>query len=197
MQRKTLSLAGLAMALIALAVPAAAQAEGPFWWEDHGGKEIFLEEPKEAGPQPELTFTFKGGLTVGPCTWGPKTLWAGLLFNTPEVGEGKIYEGGFEGACATSIPGCTVTVTPEFNWLLKLRKVGGKPLVDLTGVKLKFVPGAGCGGLQPATAEGTLTGEFDNKESRIVFNKAGDLTAGGQAVEVDGEIRFGTSMTVK
>lgn len=201
MSRRIVALAGLALALMALASPAAAQAEELFWWEDDMEEEIFLEEPKPAEPRAKLTFTVhippERKLVIGTCT-AVANPWGGLLYNT-ETGEGKFYEGTFEAPCPTNEAGCTITVTPQFNWFLDLKEVGGKPKVNFTEVGLKFVPGAGCAGLPPeASAAGTVTGEFDNTDSRIVFTKAGGLTVGGLVqVEVDGEIRFGTKMTVK
>ncbi|HSK50770.1 MAG TPA: hypothetical protein VK889_09810 [Solirubrobacterales bacterium] len=202
MPTKTMMLVGLAWAALALAGPAAAQAEGPFWWEDDNEVEKFLEEPKEAGPGVEFTFTIPAvNLIVGPCESGKETVWGGVLFNTSEAGEGKFFEGGIEGSCPTNDFLCTMTATPEFNWFLKLEEGElGEPLGTVTEVSIRFVPEAGCETVPEFTIAGEMTGAFENGESKLIFEKeeeSGLLVSGVLPAEVEGEMSFGTNMTAK
>lgn len=195
MAGRVMALAGLALVLTAIAGPAAAQAEELFWWEDDNGVELFLEKPKAAGPSVEFTFTVPAaGIEIGPCASGPKTKWAGFLFNTPERGEGEFFAGGFEGQCFSNIIGCSFEVTPEFEWFFQLEDVGGLPFVYFPEVALEFNPSPLCP-MSEFSVAGEMAGAHQNGESRTTFEEAeGLLINGFLPVEVDGEIIFGTNM---
>lgn len=194
----------LALASIALAVPATAEATR-WWWYDH---EISgspnTASPKSVEPYGELTLTYKG------VSFECGVLFGGEIYNELfGVGEGTIDEVLTPAEnCPTNKANCKVLKSTMLGlpWELEFLQVSD-PTVTITGMKIENHLSEGCllyGLPLTWTASGTVTGEFVNyepseiesKPGKIVFKKA-PMTVGGEKAELDGLIRFGTELTAE
>lgn len=188
--------AGVALAAIAFTVPAGAETENEFWF-DHYMKDYVgnSEDPKEAEPTGTLTLLLGGAeVTCEDITF------TGEIYNE-ERGEGIIESGSVGGPCYTNKSGCEVEAsTLTFPWELTLP---GGTTVETTNIKVETHFSEGCqkyGLPLHAVVGGIATGRFENenKASKMYFEEAGDLETkpGGVPVTLDGEIEFGTTVTV-
>lgn len=172
--RKMLLLTYVALAVAAFAVPAAAQAKGPFWYvDDEGG----LATPVGGKAEKEtftghgtLSFNF-GGYSVNEC--GVDT--HGYVWNGPERGEGEIDEVEFTAPCAVGVE-CEVkihaSVTAGPPWKIKLTSPDG---VDFESVTLTFTYSKTCEpSISNGSISGTLTGTFPSGNC-AEYSKSGDL----------------------
>ena len=188
--RKQISTLGvIAAGLIALASPAAAQAEGPSWYL---GPEMLAESPAEATVaviESELTLTVEGiGLEIGPCSF----IGAAELWNNSTVGEGLLGTVLVQ-PCQTQHPECEVEIDAETTpWRLV-----ATPMVDveIENVRFKIKPekNPACAAIglgSPVLFYGTLVGPFDNETNSIEYEKAGELEVGAFGITVDGQSRL-------
>jgi hypothetical protein len=156
-----------AIAVGAFAVPAAAQAEGPFWYVNAEK----LEEEIKVNVDGALTFT------AGPYRFNCNELaFDGAIRNGEEKAEGEI-DSLVEGPCASNLPGCTVEPlsAQELSWPMA---VNSATSVDWGNVKLKFDFSPTClmYALPPEFfVGGTLEGAWDNETRCFEYIDAGSL----------------------
>jgi len=209
MLKKMMLLAGMALAAIAFAAPAA-QAEPVEWYLHTGpGEEETLEGTEEIHAEGALTshakitptFTF----TTGPCN---VTL-EGTAENVEGMASGAITGGSISGfPCKTNLPGCTVkgASVSNFNWPLTAT-TNGSDTVDIENVTFTNVYN-GCAAFgipAESSAKGTVTGEAttepnENGESCINLNSHVDDMVGegsNAPVDITGEICITNPLTLK
>jgi hypothetical protein len=191
----TTALALAAIAVVAFALPAAADVEGPYWYDHMDDRAPTEADPKKVEPKASLTFTV-GPLTV-TCV-GLET--KGTLWNSEETGMGEaVIEEGTGISCSTNLAGCEVEGTPVFPWTVTATEL---LFVEVSNIKVENHFSKGCekyGLSAKTTMSGTATGAFDGLLSAIVFDEDGDLKSdpGGLTVKLHGQVKFGTEVTVE
>jgi len=104
--KRILLLTGMALAAVALSVPAMASAD-PKWYSDETGEfvpEGFHAELHAVG---ELTFDAPGGIKVGPC----EVTVGGLAVNENAMASGTVTNPIVSQECETNAEGCTAKPT--------------------------------------------------------------------------------------
>jgi hypothetical protein len=181
-----LLLVGAALAVVAFAVPAAAQAEGPLYYlgesEETIGEEHREAEAVEGGEGgPGWTLTMSNGTTLGPCSFSSKL----QIWNAGGAGQDSITGMTFTTPCQTNVIGCEVTAASAAGlpWAGKLAYEGVVP-TDNIGTKAKpmtfsYTLGGGCGVIKntvvTATANGPVPATYEGGGC-FKFSKAGSFT---------------------
>ena len=181
--KKMLLLAVSAMALVAFAVPAAAQANAPEWLTEG----VAITEPEELHVEGELTSLSSTGLKTGPCN---ATL-VGTAENVNGMAHGTVSGGAVTNPpCLTNKAGCqanSVTLNiPPAGWTLTGTTVTGGEGVEVpVSFTNHYNSAANCGlPVTAVTASGTATGVV--VEGCLSFEGHNDeLSAFGGAVKVD------------
>jgi opacity protein-like surface antigen len=181
--KKMLLLAVSAMALVAFAVPAAAQAEAPEWLTE--GSPITSAE--ELHLEGEWNSVMSTGLEIGPCA----VTFSGAVENANGMAGGRITAGNVAAPCSTNKENCSVTAVtlniPEGGWNLT-----GTTVTEQEGVEIQnasftrhFNSAANCGlPVTSVTATGTVTGIVE--EGCLSFEGHPDnMSAFGGLVKVD------------
>jgi len=208
MPKKTMLLAGMALAAIAFAAPTA-QAEPVEWWIHTESGEETLEGTEELHAEGALTldvilspsFTY----VLGPCNY----TFEGVAENVEGMASGAVTRGNISGfPCNSNVPGCTVknASLSNFNWPLTAT-TSGSDIVDIEGFTFTNIFN-GCSAfdfLGEFNVAGTVTGEATTEpnaqgESCINLNSHVDhMTVEGSNVPVDvtGEICIANPLTLK
>jgi len=180
--RKMLLLAGTALAAIAFAVPAAAQAEAPEWLTEPGGATLLGEAQLHMAG--ELSWK-SGALTSGPCA----VTFEGVAKNEKEMAAGQLESGeSLSHPCPTNLPGCTVTPDfANFNWAITGVTVTGELGLEIRSVTSTATYPAFCqstyGLPKEVSTTGTATGLVEANEECISFEGHQDdlfIEVGGQ-----------------
>jgi hypothetical protein len=172
MFKKMMLLAVSAAALVAFAVPAAAQAN--LTWSEAGTIE----------GSGELTSTSQTGLVTGPA---PVSFTAEVEGSAGEVTSFVINEG--KGGIPTNVPGCTAQgTTAALNWGASLATPDTMTIEDVTFVN--HYTGASCAvaGVPPSVpvaGDVTLTVTSGNSADANPFNDNGVLKVEGTQIGVD------------
>jgi hypothetical protein len=197
MLKKMMLLAGMALALVAFAAPAIAQADE--WVTDDTGDTI----GNSTAEADEVEFTGSLASTSGPVQSGPCQVHALVdVWNEEGSATAEVTNFTITTHCPVTSPlpiippGCTLAKASSegFPWHTHINNETG---VAITGAHFKNTY-AGCSPPLPesVTAVGTATGQFVNRttgettEGCIVFNNSGDLQTvpGGGNVFIDGEV---------
>jgi hypothetical protein len=184
--RTMLLLMGAALAVVAFAAPAVAQAEGPFYYlgesEESLGEEHLEGEAVKGGEGGQgWTLTMSNGMTLGPCDFSAKF----QVWNDGGGGQTSFTNMTFSTPCPTSVKGCEVTAASPAGmpWAGKLVYVAGVP-TDEIGTKAKpmtfsYTLDAGCGLLKNVVVTATATGPVPATSTGggcFKFDKAGNFT---------------------
>jgi hypothetical protein len=182
--KKMLLLAVSAMALVAFAAPAAAQANAPEWLT--GGVSIAGED--EIHVEGELSSLSSTGLTTGPCN---VTL-TGTAKNENGMAAGSITGGTVSKPCTTNKAGCEatdVTLNIGAGWAITGATVTGVEGVEIIGASFTnhYNSASACGlPVASVTASGTVTGIVtEGGECISLENHKDDMSAFGGLVTVD------------
>jgi hypothetical protein len=177
--RRLALLATALAAMLAVAGPAVAQAEGPYWYV--GNEKVGEEEEKQ---QFEATGSMMwelwgSSVTVGPCTVEA----SGHIWNGESGGEGQIdsfetigpcYSNSFGTKCEQAEFGSSFAEGP---WPLALTESEGQE-VDISGFNVatifKGCPGSYPNGI-PISWSGTLDGSWNDLSGAIEYSHAGSL----------------------
>lgn len=182
--KKMLLLAVSAMALVAFAVPAAAQANAPEWLTE--GTPIAGEENLHIVG--ELSSLSSTGLTTGPC----EVTFEGTAVNANSMASGSIEAGTVSAPCATNKAGCEATnVTlniPAGGWVIT-----GTTVTEGEGVEIQnasftnhYNSAANCGlPVASVTATGTVTGIVTEDGCVSFEGHKDEMNAFGGLVKVD------------
>lgn len=173
-------IAVVAAGLVAV-LPAAAQANGPWWFVD--GIKVGDAKNKQAmAAKGDWSFGDKDtGFVVGPCGYtGVEKIWNGAT-----VGEDEVTAMTFTVPCNTSVKGCTASkITPaKLPWKSVLVMAGGfvydetKAVeVDITFDNNAGCKGAGIGG-KTIPASGSFKGRVGASSSCIGYEKAEGISS--------------------
>jgi hypothetical protein len=170
--KKMLLLAGMALAAIAFAAPAA-QAEGPSWYSHASGSDVLLEEPEEFAMHG--TFSSQGvgsGLVTGPCT----VEFEGTAFNENGMAGGNVEVARIQEECGTNLPNCRVKPTlnqGSLPWDLTGVTITGQQGAEITTPTFTNHYTAGCAAFGLPTeisADGITTGILTSA-SCLTFNE--------------------------
>ena len=182
--RKTVLLAGVGLAMAAIAAPAGAQANGPFWYiDDEDNSETLvggMSEKETFVAHGNLEFDF-GGLVNASCGVDVH----GYVWNGSAAGEGEIDGAQFTPPCSTpseceieKIDSTEPIVEP---WHVFLTEKDGIDIEEVT-FTLTFSNSQSCKklNLTELSVAGTITGTFPAGESCIEYGNSGDLTTEGE-----------------
>jgi hypothetical protein len=197
--KKMLVLLGAAMALVAFAAPAVAQADQ--WYTDHEGQETLLGGSTAEADEVELTgdlTSTSGGLAVTCTVHAIVDLWNENGAATGEVTTFTITAP----SCKSNIDkfGCTIKNAGPIglSWHVDVETGEGGIVITEAGFFNEYT-GANCAlvgiptGVQ-IPASGDATGTWNGTTHCIDFNESGDLEGAKGEVILDGSI-CGTSPT--
>ena len=171
-KRAVATLAALACAAIAFAIPAMAHAKGPYWYIDEGGI-----QRKVGGPEERETFVAHGEVTFSAGELYSDTCAVdthGYVWNGEAIGEG-------------GIDGVKVTTPCTGTGVCAIQKVDSNIVgpweivptfpdgLDIYNVTLTFTYGPTCPLGTEVSAAGTLTATYPSEGPCIEFNNSGDL----------------------
>ncbi len=174
--RKMLCLLVALAAMGALAAPAMAQAEGPFWYVNgeklEGEEQLELDGTLEFSRPLSESFTF----VMAKC----EVSLGGTIENGEEAAEGEIYNFVLNThPCSTNLPGCTSLVLPNLPWSIAANETG----VDLSEVAFTVsfdnVCSEAYGIPKKRSVSGTLQGQWNNEGSCLEYVNAGSLVLTG------------------
>jgi RHS repeat-associated protein len=185
--RKLTLLVFAALAALALLVPVAAQAEGPFWYlngEKLGEEETLTLQVTPTNPH----FSIGEGTVAWNCTPESGESGAARVKNRPSA-EGEITEFSSELSCSGGFLGeCTAQAGPfDLEWTMAF---GSEQAISLSEPGFWFENNYNCYGFPEGAVwsyEGDLTGHYANGENGVVFDfeKAGSLhLSSNSAVQV-------------
>lgn len=180
---------------VVFSMSAAADIEGPYWYDDREKIDPTPEAPKAVTPTGTLMLTVgPGKIKIGPCE---NIELKGSIYNGP-AGEGVITGGSFNSKCPTQFAGCEVEASTlqGLPWEITLTEPTN---VEVTGVKIENHFSKECekfGLPLTSTVSGTVTGVFDGLESELELEESGDLQVGAATATLDGEFEFGTEITI-
>jgi len=202
--KKMLLLAGMALAAIAFAAPAA-QAHAPEWYTDPG--EVTLVGEQGFTGLGEISSQAVGSpLTNGPCE---------IEFEGTAKNEAGMAAGQIEGAnvlstpCPTNLPGCTVNPDiSNFNWPITGATVTGEPGLEIKNTTFTNTFATFCqtqyGIPKELSATGTGTGILvsdqcisfeEHLDDLFIENAAKEDTT--TRVNLEGEFCVGGNLTLK
>jgi hypothetical protein len=200
MFKKTMLLASMALAVVAFAAPAMAQAYDE-WYTHVGEEEVTIGNTTETGDLVEFTGSLSSKTTTnvinGPCVVHAQVLlWNEIVAPEDATATGEVTGFQITGPCDVTVPGsgtlptafCSVSATASVNtenpWHVN---VGPNTEISIEGANFTNHYTAGCQSIGfPAEAEasGTATGQ-GTAGGCIVFNESGDFTEG---VTISGEV---------
>jgi hypothetical protein len=197
--KKMLVLLGAAMALVAFAAPAVAQADQ--WYTDHEGQETLLGSSTAEADEVELTGSLKstsGGLSVNCTVHAIVDLWNENGAATGEVTSFTITAT----TCVTNVDGlgCTIKNAGAENlpWHVDVETGANGIIITEAGFFNEFT-GTNCALVGIPTgvhisAAGDATGTWNTSTHCIDFNESGDMEGAKGEVLLDGSV-CGTSPT--
>jgi len=175
--KKMLLLAGMALAAIAFAAPAA-QAHAPEWYiHTESGEETLIGE-QEFTAVGEISWQRGGSpLTEGPC----EIEFTGRASNEAGMAAGQIEAAKvLKTPCPTNLPGCTVNPDiSNFNWPIIGVTVTGEPGLEIRGMTLTNTFATFCqtqyGVPKELSVTGTITGIVEGTECLTLEGHRDDL----------------------
>lgn len=193
-------LVAVAAGAFAIAWPAAAQANGPYWYS--GGVLVGNSANKLVGLpiSGSWHYTDNTGFQLHPCAFtGTRDMW-----NTPTVGVGEVTAATFAMGCKTSIVGCTAAkLTPKnLPWPTLLMFVGAAIWDEVQGMTIQVTldNGAACKkvGLGGAifNVTGGLKSLWSAPTSCETFSEEGMGIEEGGEVKTGGEMCFATESEI-
>jgi hypothetical protein len=187
---RALLLSVASLSLIAALLPAAAQANGPYWFK--GGVKVGDAKNKVTFKTTgNVKYTLnKSGVTVGPC----KEVVGGQVWNEPANGVDTTTSHTYTTPCPTSIAGCEIesVKATKLPWPSKLVFVGTaiEDRTENVEIDFTFQKVLACGALggMTDTASGTYASRWNPGKNCSTYDESlEELLFEGSPVKVSGE----------
>lgn len=199
--KRTLLLAGMALAAVAFAAPAGASAHAPEWYIHTMFGEEKLPGFAELHVEGNQSSKIVGGgmLITGPC----EITLEGTVTNEAGMAGGSIIKGKPQEECETSVAGCTVTPKlANFPWKITGVTVTGTTGAEVNGITLTNQYMGTCPvPAQTINAAGTATGIVNSPSTTTFENHPDDLFLEPPLptlrLDILGEVEIAAPLTLK